>query len=286
VTILEAIQKSTEYLARKGVESARLHSELLLGHVLKTPRLKLYLDFARALTEGETAALRELVQRRGAREPLQHILGSTSFCGLEIRVNRDVLVPRPETELLAEEGWKFLNAQGCEGTFVDVGAGSGCISIAVCHFASQARGVGLDLSKSALTMAAENAAQQGVAERLKLVESDLFGSLDPTMRFDLIISNLPYIPTCEIVTLQEEVQKHDPHLALDGGADGLDLYRRLAKEGLQHLEASGKLMVEFGDGQEGDLNQIFAAEGWEVEAVMKDYSDRPRILKASRASGA
>lgn len=286
MTILEAIQKSTEYLARKGVDSARLHSELLLGHVLKTPRLKLYLDFARALTEGETAALRELVQRRGAREPLQHILGSTSFCGLEIRVNRDVLVPRPETELLAEEGWKFLNAQGREGTFVDVGAGSGCISIAVCHFASQARGVGLDLSKSALAMAAENAAQQGVAERLKLVESDLFGSLDSTMRFDLIISNLPYIPTCEIVTLQEEVQKHDPHLALDGGADGLNLYRRLAKEGLQHLEAGGKLMVEFGDGQEGDLNRIFAAEGWEVEAVMKDYTDRPRILKASRASGA
>src|SRR5687768_8916425 len=119
MTIIEAIQKSTDFLAKKGVDSPRLQSELLLAHVLKTQRLKLYLGFERKLTEVETAALRELVQRRGTREPLQHIVGTASFCGLELKVNRHVLIPRPETELLAEQGWKFLNSINRESAFLD-----------------------------------------------------------------------------------------------------------------------------------------------------------------------
>src|SRR5687768_6228646 len=134
MTIIEAIQKSTDFLAKKGVDSPRLQSELLLAHVLKTQRLKLYLDFARSLTDAETAALRDLVQRRGNREPLQHILGTANFCGLEIKVNRNVLVPRPETELLAEHGWKFLDSLNRASTFLDFGTGSGCIAIAICHY--------------------------------------------------------------------------------------------------------------------------------------------------------
>ena len=144
MTVLEAIQKSTDFLAKKGVDSPRLQSELLLARVLKTKRLKLYLDFERKLNDAETTELRELVQRRGAREPLQHIIGATSFCGLELSVTRHVLVPRPETELLAEHGWKFLNSLNRESSFLDFGTGSGCIAIALSHFAKASRGIAHD----------------------------------------------------------------------------------------------------------------------------------------------
>ena len=283
MTVLEAIQKSTEFLAKKGVDSPRLQSELLLAHVLRMQRLKLYLEFARNLSDQETTALRELVQRRGDREPLQHILGTTSFCGLEMKVNSSVLVPRPETELLAEEGWKFLNSLGRESTFLDFGTGSGCIAISLCHHAQQARGWALDNSKEALTIAAANAANSSVTERITFVEGNGLSAVSSNLRFDLIISNPPYIPSEEINTLQEEVRNYDPRSALDGGSDGLDFYRLLAKEAANHLAAQGKLMLEFGDGQERSLASIFASQGWTVDTIEKDYSRRPRILIASRS---
>ena len=283
MTVLEAIQKSTEFLAKKGVDSPRLQSELLLAHLLKMQRLKLYLEFARNLSDQETTALRELVQRRGNREPLQHILGTASFCGLEMKVNSSVLVPRPETELLAEEGWKFLNSLGRESTFLDFGTGSGCIAISLCHHAQQARGWALDYSKEALTIAAANAANSSVAERITFVEGNGLSAVSSNLRFDLIISNPPYIPSEEINTLQEEVRNYDPRSALDGGSDGLDFYRLLAKEAANHLAAQGKLMLEFGDGQERSLASIFASQGWTVDTIEKDYSRRPRILIASRS---
>ena len=282
MTVLESIQKSTDFLAKKGVDSPRLQSELLLAHVLKTQRLKLYLDFARALTEAETISLRELVQRRGAREPLQHILGTASFCGLELKVTRDVLVPRPETELLAEQGWKFLNSLNGDCAFLDFGTGSGCIAIAIAHFAKQSRGIALDKSPGALAIAAWNAAKHSVDARLRFIQSDALLSLPADARFDLIISNPPYIPSEEIETLQEEVRNFDPHAALDGGPDGLDFYRLLANEAASRLNLGGKLMLEFGDGQEDAMEGIFCAEGWMIESVQQDYTLRPRILIATR----
>lgn len=281
MTVLEAIQKSREYLEKKGVEAARLESELLLGHVLKLPRLQLYLKFERVLTEAETVQLRELVRRRGSREPLQHILGSACFCGLDLEVSRHVLVPRPETEQLAEHGWKFLNALGRGGAFLDLGAGSGCISIALCHFAREARGVAVDASPDALAVALRNARKVGVADRIQFLESDGFGRIAPETRFDLVISNPPYIPTADIAGLQEEVRDHDPRIALDGGSDGLDFYRLLAARGRLHLAPGGKLMCEFGDGQELAIPPLLEANGWQVEAIEKDFSGRPRFIIAS-----
>jgi release factor glutamine methyltransferase len=280
MTVLEAIQKSTEFLTRKGVDSPRLQSELLLAHVLKTQRLKLYLDFERKLLDEEANALRELVQRRGKREPLQHILGSTSFCGLEIRVNYNVLIPRPETELLAEEGWKFLNGLKRPATFLDFGTGSGCIALALCQFASEARGWALDKSSDALAVARENAVKNNLESRITFLQSNAFESLDVALAFDLIISNPPYIPGPEIATLQEEVRNFDPHSALDGGSDGLDFYRLLAREARGRLAPGGKLMVEFGDGQENSVAAIFQSEKWTVETILNDLTSRPRILSA------
>lgn len=300
--MLEVIQKSAEFLARKDVDSPRLQAELLLAHVLKLPRMKLYLNFERTLSDAELDAVRELVKRRGQREPLQHIVGSTSFCGLEMAVNRNVLVPRPETELLAEAGWFFLNSLRnsrreeaqthsremdqslltSAATALDFGTGSGCIAIALAVKCPDARIVAMDASADALTVAKQNAERNGVSERIEFLHGDGLAALPPGARFDLIVSNPPYIPSAEIATLQTEVRDFDPRAALDGGADGLDFYRLLAAQAAACLRPGGKIMLEFGDGQAAAIRKLFAAPGWSVEAVRADYTQRDRILIARR----
>jgi release factor glutamine methyltransferase len=283
VTVLEAIQKSTEFLAKKGVESPRLQTELLLAHLLTMPRMKLYLNFDRVLTVPETDNLRELVKRRGHREPLQHITGSTSFCGHEIGVNRHALIPRPETELLAESGWKFLaTLEAQSSTCLDFGTGTGCIAIAIAAKCPNASITSLDVSAETLALARQNAAQNQVAQRIEFLQSDGFAALARGTQFDLLISNPPYIASAEIETLDPEVKDFDPLTALDGGADGLDFYRRLAAEAKPFLKPAGKIMLEFGDGQADEIKKIFAGEKWVVEAVLADYSQRARILIAHK----
>jgi release factor glutamine methyltransferase len=321
MTVLEAIQKSAEFLANKGVDSPRLQTELLLAHLLKLPRMKLYLNFERTLAPAEVDGLREFIKRRGQREPLQHITGSTSFCGLEIAVNRHALVPRPETELLAESGWEFLSkleqsphlagghplpARRGEGrgegyVALDFGTGTGCIAIALAVKCPSAKVVAADVSVEALALAKENATRNNVADRIEFVQGNGFAALQnvgqasclspsekkkletggtPVLHFDLIISNPPYIPSAEIATLQPEVRDFDPRAALDGGADGLDFYRKLAMEAKPFLKPGGKIMLEFGDGQTDTIRNIFETEKWIVEAVKEDYSHRQRILIA------
>jgi release factor glutamine methyltransferase len=321
VTVLEAIQKSTEFLAKKGVEPPRLQTELLLAHLLKLPRMKLYLNFERTLTPTEVNEFRAMIRRRGQREPLQHIIGSTSFCGLEIAVNRHVLVPRPETELLAEAGWEFLqqlsegrvprapnsteNENGASQSsalrVLDFGTGSGCIAMALAVKCPSAKIVGTDISAEALALAGQNAARQNVADRIEFLQGDGFAALErwdgrprepggntttdgsPGVSphpFDLIISNPPYVPSAEIAMLQPEVRDFDPRAALDGGADGLDFYRLIASQAPAFLKPDGRVMLEFGDGQDEAVQKIFGAEKWIVEAVKEDYSQRERILMA------
>jgi release factor glutamine methyltransferase len=281
VTVLEVISKSSDFLARKGVESPRLQTELLLAHVLQLPRMKLYLNFERQLTDPELDSLRGLVLRRGQRQPLQHIVGSTSFCGLEIGVNPHVLIPRPETELLAEAGWQFLTSFNSQPTTaLDFGTGSGCIAIALASKCPTTRVVAVDISAEALDTARQNAHLNGVADRVDFRLGSAFTALNPGEKFDLLISNPPYIPTAEIATLAPEVRDHDPRLALDGGADGLDFYRRLAQEAAPLLPPHGKLMVEFGAGQADAVSAIFGAEHWKVESLQADYSQHLRLLTA------
>ncbi len=309
MTVLEAIQKSADFLAKKGVESPRLQTELLLAHLLKLPRMKLYLNFERTLKLPEVDALRELVRRRGQREPLQHITGSTSFCGLEIAVNRHALVPRPETEILAELGWQWLEftlqrvpeqPKGWTPTALDFGTGTGCIAIALAVKCPAAKITATDISADALALTKENAARNGVAERIEFLQGDGFVALfDASERgrlarelsgadtrtscprsFDLIISNPPYIPSAEIATLQPEVRDFDPRSALDGGGDGLDFYRLIASQAAAFLKPGGKVMLEFGDGQAEAIRRIFENEKWIVEAVKEDYSQRERYLIA------
>ncbi len=284
MTILEVIQRSTEFLARKGVDSPRLQIELLLAHVLQMPRLKLYLSFDRTLTEPQLATLRDLVKRRADREPLQHILGSTSFCGLEITVNRAVLIPRPETEQLAEKAWQWLSNRNSElATVLDFGTGSGCLAIAIAVKCPAARVCALDISETALALARQNAARHAASDRIQFHLGDGFAALPGGMRFDLLVSNPPYIASAEIETLQPEVRDHDPRLALDGGQDGLEFYRRLAAEGPARLAPGARAMFEFGDGQAPALQEIFEAHQWVIDAVERDLSGRERILIARHA---
>jgi release factor glutamine methyltransferase len=285
VTILEAIQRSADFLAKKGVDSPRLQVELLLAHVLKMPRMKLYLGFERALQTAELDELRALVQRRGQREPLQQIIGSVSFCGLELTVNRNVLVPRPETELLAERAWKFLQSSAAgEGPLaLDMGTGSGCLAIALTTHVPSAVICATDLSNEALALAAQNAAQHDVAARIVFRQGDGFAAVDPAARFHLIVSNPPYIPSAEIEQLDPEVRDFEPRAALDGGADGQDFYRRLAAEGRGFLRPGGRLMVELEEEGAAATRAIFADAGWVVEALELDDNRKPRILIARAA---
>jgi len=283
VIVLEAIQKTAEFFERKGIESARLQAELLLAHVLQLARMKLYLNFDRVLAPVEVDAFRELVRRRGLREPLQHLVGTVSFCGLELTVSSAALIPRPETELLAQMGVDFLQPRtSALPSALDLGTGTGCLAIVLAKNCPQAMLLAADISPVALELAQANADRHGVGDRIQFCLSDAFAGLPAGQRFDLILSNPPYIATEEILTLEPEVRDHDPRLALDGGADGLDFYRRLAAEAADWLAPGGKMMLEFGEGQTPALEKIFAGQNWVVEAVREDYSRRARFLVAHR----
>jgi release factor glutamine methyltransferase len=303
VTVLDVIQRSTEFLAKRGVDSPRLQTELLMAHVLKLPRMQLYLNFDRPLTTTELEMLRDLLKRRSQREPLQHITGSTSFCGLEISVNEHVLIPRPETELLAELGWHFLNQISAERpkeppipvapqtgatitrtlAALDFGTGSGCLAIALAINSPASTVEAVDISEQVIKVAKQNAARHGLADRVGFFQGDGFNALPVRTQFDLIVSNPPYVPTAEIDTLQPEVRDHDPRLALDGGPDGLNFYRRLALEAKAFLNRNAKMMLEFGDGQAEPICSLFEKQNWIVERVVTDYTQRPRILIVRRA---
>ncbi len=271
MTVREVIQRSTEFLQRHGVDSPRLQAELLLAHLLKLPRLQLYLNHDRPLAEPELNALRSLVQRRSKREPLQHLVGSTSFGGLEISVSPDALIPRPETETLAELAAAAL-AKNTTPIALDFGTGTGCLAIALATHCKTAQVHALDISEAALALARANAQRHGLTELFSFHHGDGFGALAAGLRFDLIVSNPPYIPTAEIATLQAEVRDFDPHAALDGGADGLDFYRLLAREAPAWLNGGGGLFAEFGDGQETALESLFSGSGWRAVAVHRDLT--------------
>ncbi len=283
MTILEVIRRSTDFLARKGVASSRLQVELLLAHLLRMPRMQIYLSFERALTTAEQDALRALVQRRGQREPLQYIVGSTSFCGLEIALNRHVLIPRPETELLAQRAWTFLQKTDGVPSALELGTGSGCLAIALAHHAAQAKVEATDVSGPALELARLNAQTNHLADRLQFRQGDLFDAAPADARFHLIVSNPPYIPTARIDTLEAEVRDYEPRGALDGGADGQDFYRRIATEAGARLHPGGCVMVELDDEGAAATGAIFQREKWIVESVEKDDRGHERILIARPA---
>ena len=284
MSILDVIERSADFLAKRGVGSPRLQVELLLAHVLKMPRMKLYLNFERRLTAAELDALRALVQRRGQREPLQYIAGSTSFCGIELALDRRVLIPRPETELLAERAWTFLRGvqdAGTDGSVaLDLGTGSGCLAIALAWHAPGGQIHAADISGDALALARENAGRHGVTSRIQFHEGDFFSAVPPRLRCELIVSNPPYIPSARIDTLEAEVRQYEPRTALDGGRDGLDFYRRISAQARAFLQPAGRVMLELDQEGAEATREMFLKDDWAIEALEQDYNRQPRILIA------
>jgi release factor glutamine methyltransferase len=271
-TVLEVIQATTAYFKKSGVESPRLNIEHLLAHVLGKKRMELYLEFDRPLDERVLEPLRPLVKRRAAGEPLQHLLGTAEFHGRSFLCDKRALVPRPETEQLCE----LVLAGGSAKRILDVGTGSGVIALTLAAAWPEARVEAVDLSPDALALARENAARLGLAERVAFSESDLLANVSG--EFDLIVANLPYIPLEEIPALSREVQR-DPLSALDGGPDGLGVFRHFLPQAAQHLR--GRLALEIGHDQAAALRDLLAAHNFQDIRTQSDYQGKHRFIFAT-----
>jgi len=254
-TILKVLTWTRDYLAEKGVENSRLEAEWLLCEALGLDRVGLYVNFDKPLADSELSACRALVARRARREPLQYILGSQDFFGLDFEVAPGVLIPRHDTETLVEEAIKRCSAGAA---ILDIGVGSGCIAVALAKFCPVVRIFGVDFSVKALELARRNARCHGVT--VSLLQGSLFEPL-AGRKFNLIVSNPPYIPTADIAGLQPEVRDYEPREALDGGADGLDYYRRIIPAAPDHLLPDGWLLLEVGIGEVPDVLEIFSTTG-------------------------
>lgn len=274
-TVLKLLQWTADYFREKGIESARLNAEQLLSATLEMDRVALYVNFERPLNAAELSRYREKVQRRAGREPIQYILAETEFWSLPFQVNPAVLIPRADTEVLVEEALKKMD--GCSSV-LDIGTGSGAIAIALAHERPELQVTALDCSEGALEVARSNARRNGVEGRVACLVGDLKNL--PPGPFDMIVSNPPYIPSRDWAQLMPEVRDHEPRLALDGGDDGLEAYRRIAVQSVRVLPPGGWLLVEIGVGQAADVTALFKAAGLTDVAQRDDYAGIPRVVMA------
>jgi len=258
--VLKILTWTKGYLAEKGVENPRLEAEWLLCEALSLDRVGLYLNFDKPLTESELASYRGMVGRRGRREPLQYILGSQEFMGLDFQVSPAVLIPRHDTEVLVREAVQ----RGADArSILDIGTGSGCVAIALAKALPGAELSSVDISGEALAVARDNAQRNGAA--VQFFQGSLFEPFSGR-RFDMIVSNPPYIPAAELATLQQEVCGFEPLGALDGGADGLDFYRSISAGAPDHLHPGGWLLFEVGAGQAPRVLELLGACGFGAQS--------------------
>lgn len=271
---------SGAYLEEKGVEGGRLDAELLLAHILQVGRLDLYLQFDRPLLPEELEAFRSVLKRRAAREPLQHIVGTAPFRELELAVDSRALIPRPETEVLVEEILRWARETGQEALqAADLGTGTGAIALSLLQEGPFSRVVATDLSPAALELARENAARLGLEGSLELRQGDGYAALDLGERFNLLVSNPPYVPQGDREILEPEVRDWDPPEALFAGPEGLDVLVPLVKGSGNHLEPGGLLALEVGEGQAGKVARIMEGTGFFREIrIRPDLTGRDRIV--------
>ncbi len=277
-TVKEVIDATTDYFKKNKVESPRLNIEHLLGHVLGKKRMELYMEFDRPLTEKELAPLRDLVKRRADGEPLQHLLGTAEFMNLTLKCDKRALIPRQETEQLCELLLAEAKTEGClwkNGRIVDVGTGSGCIALALAAALPDAKVTAVDVSEDALALAHENAGLAGLSARVTFAKGDLLSPVEGP--FDLLVANLPYIPSGEIPGLQREVLR-DPLNALDGGPDGLVLVRQLLMQAHEKLVPGARIALELADGQPSRLAADLCLPPFTNLTPVKDYTGRERYL--------
>lgn len=276
-TLLEALRKSADFLARKGLERPRLEAEHVFAAALGLKRLDLYLQFERPLTAEEEARLRALVVRRSAREPLQHVVGRTEFRGLTLRCDRRALIPRPETEELVDLALALLPAEAAVRV-LDLGTGTGAIALALAAERPAWQVAAVDRSDDALALARENAAACGLTERVDFGRSDWFSEVRDV--YDLIVSNPPYLSEAELATAEPEVRDHDPRSALVAGEEGLADLRRILTDAPRFLRAGGWVLLETGIGQHEALADLSGRLGYVEAGGLPDLSGRPRFWKA------
>ena len=275
MTVLEVLQATTAYFKKHNVENPRLNAEHLLAHALGRKRIELYLEFERVLTDSELAPLRNLVKRRSEGEPLQHLLGTTEFCGLTFLCDKRAMVPRPETEELVELVESKIENR--ELRIVDVGTGSGVIALTLAVKFPEAEILAVDISDDALALAQENAARVKLADRVRFLKSNLLENVEGC--FDVIVANLPYISIQDRQSLSREVL-HDPEVALFASAQGDELVRELIAQAPSQLRPGGMLALEIGIGQSEALLSALAEKNYRDISFKNDYSGVKRFLFA------
>jgi len=281
--LLEILEETSRFFTDRGIPDARLQAELLLADLLGLKRLDLYLQFDRPLHAEEVDRYRSYVRQRVKRVPLQYIVGTAAFRYLELSVTSDVLIPRPETEILVDialEKLADLSAPHC----LDLCCGSGAIALSLVHEHAEAFVTGSDLSQSAIAVSAANAQKWALEERVEWLCGDLFTTV-ADRQFHLISSNPPYIRQADIATLEPEVRDHEPHLALNGGEDGLAFYRQICNSAADFLFPNGYLLLEVGDGQADQVCALLQQTGaYRSVDVSVDLNDIPRVVIAEKNS--
>jgi release factor glutamine methyltransferase len=276
-TIEAVLRWATDDFRARGVESPRLDAELLLGRVLSCGRIQLIADARRVLGAGELADFRELLKRRRAREPTAYILGEREFYGRMFRVDRRVLIPRPDTETLVEVALERTRDRSMSMRALDLCTGSGCVAITLARERRTSLFVATDVSGDALDVARDNALRLG-AYNVAFRTGDLFAAVDASMRFDLVTANPPYIAQAEMSGLQPEIRDYEPPGALAGGVDGLAVVRRIVAQSRAHLASAGRLVLEVGFGEAAAAAALLDAAGFEQVEVRRDYGRVERVV--------
>ena len=281
LTLVQAWTRAKARLQAAGVEGPVIDARLLVEAAAAASRTDIIADPQRLLTEDQEAVLEDFIARRERREPVSHILGRKGFWKIMLSVNSHVLTPRPDTETVVERVLRDF-PEGAVFSVLDLGVGSGAILLSILAERPAAQGLGVDVSEDALAVARENAANLGLASRTALLRGDWTRGLADG-GFDLVVSNPPYIPSGDIDGLEPEVRDHEPRLALDGGADGLDAYRLLAPEILRVLKPGGRFAVEIGFDQSRAVEALFREAGAMQVTTAKDLADRDRVVLGVKA---
>ena len=267
----EAFLMGMQKLKEAEIGEAQLDARLLLEEVCGTDHNTLLCHGDREVSEAEEEQYRKALEQRAVHVPLQHLLGYQDFMGLRFQVNEHVLIPRQDTEILVEEAMRYLH-DGMR--ILDLCTGSGCILLSLLHYSNDCEGTGVDISKEALQVAALNAELLGI--KADFLKSDLYEKV--TGKFDLLVSNPPYIERKVIPTLMEEVREYDPYIALDGGEDGLDFYRRIIGGAQDYLKRGGQILMEIGSGQVQAVSELLREAGFKEIDVCRDFAGLDRVV--------
>jgi release factor glutamine methyltransferase len=276
-TIEAVLRWATDDFRARGLDSPRLDAELLLAKALTLTRIQLIAEAKRALEPDELARYRELVKRRRAREPTAYILGEREFYGRRFKVDRRVLIPRPDTETLVEVALERTRDRSMSMRALDLCTGSGCVAVSLARERPTSLLVAADLSEDALAVARDNALRLG-AYNVAFRRGDLFAAVEPSLRFDLVTANPPYIAAAEIETLQAEIRDYEPRLALTGGDDGLAVLRRIVTGAPGRLAEGGRIALEVGFGEAASVAEMLGAAGFTEIEVRRDYARVERVV--------